>query len=152
VLAGVEPAQANDLFVQSTPVSEVESYAFVIPAQQGGCTVPIHGQIGLRYSGGPIIHEALLVMRGCMGVLFTRFFNPQTNQAEMVRQSMRLQASAEGTLLLGYNPVYADSGTAHPSYHADNFLFRQGVDGSWNIANCDDAMVCSPVQIVEVRS
>jgi hypothetical protein len=74
VLSGGATRQAVAFqFIPVQGKQTVTQYPLVTPVQAGGCSTPIHGEIVLRYSGGAIVHEGVLSMRGCVGVLLTRF-------------------------------------------------------------------------------
>lgn len=101
----------------------------------------------LQYSIHGIVHQSGLEMRGNDGKMLTRFFNVNTNQSEMVEQTIELKPSPQGIVLFGSNPVYPGTQTAYPSYSPDNFLFQINPDGSRIFYTCDDAGNCSPVEI-----
>ena len=101
----------------------------------------------LQYSVNGIIYESGLEMRGNDGKMLTHFFDVNTNQSEMVEQTIELKPSPQGIVLFGSNPVYPGTQTAYPSYSPDNFLFRVNPDGSRIFYTCDDAGNCSPVEI-----
>ena len=67
---------------------------------------PVQGQWKLRYSVAGVVYESILRMDGYWGVMFTRFFNVNTNSTAIVQQTMRLSSSPRGLIILGYNPVY----------------------------------------------
>jgi hypothetical protein len=112
---------------------------------------PLYGVWRLQYSVHGIVYQSTLKMEGDSGKMLTSFFNVETNQTETVEQTMRLQPSAKGLLLLGYNPVDANSKTRHPTYSPDNFLFQITPNGKY-FQTCDDAGRCSPVEIEYIGS
>lgn len=109
---------------------------------------PVQGQWKLRYSVTGVVYESILRMEGYSGVMLTRFFDVNTKSTAIVQQTMRLRSSPKGLVILGYNPVYPGTKTSYPRYSPDNFLFQIRPDGSLLFATCDDAMRCSPVEIV----
>lgn len=120
-------------------------------AQLGECTTPMNGIIKLRHSAGAIIHESTLYMEGCEGKMTTTFFNAASGKTEQVEQKMSQRSSAKGLFWLGFEPMYAGTNNPHPSYNADNLFFQVNTGGEWNVANCDDAGTCSPVEIVNYQ-
>ena len=116
---------------------------------------PIHltqrrGETGcwtLIHSVGGIVHESVLVINGSQGKMLTTYFNPNINRTDYVEQTMRLENSSRGILILGYNPVYPNTNRRHPTYFADNFLLQRRPSGQVVIATCDDAGRCSPVDV-----
>lgn len=128
----------------STIIAESDSFAI---AQLTQAHRPIYGNLTLRYSVDGILYESFLVMEGHSGMMRTRFFNPNIGETEMVDQTMQLRSSAQGLVLLGYDPVYAGTNTPNPTYSPDNFLFQIQPDGTFFAFTCDDAGRCSPVEI-----
>lgn len=107
----------------------------------------IDGVWKLQYSVGGIVYESALEMRGDRGKMLTRYFNVNTNKQEEAEQTIELQPSPHGILLLGSNPIDSETQKPHPTYSPDNFLFRVNPDGSRISHTCDDAGNCSPVEI-----
>ncbi|CCQ58360.1 hypothetical protein CWATWH0402_1691 [Crocosphaera watsonii WH 0402] len=79
--------------------------------------------------------------------MLTTYFNPNINRTDYVEQTMRLENSSRGILILGYNPVYPNTNRRHPTYFADNFLLQRRPSGQVVIGTCDDAGRCSPVDV-----
>lgn len=117
-------------------------------AQPGVCTMPIYDHINIRWSAGFVVHEAHLDLQGCRGKMTVRFFNSERRRTETISQTMIVRNTANGILLLGYNPVWLNTRTRHPSYAADNILIQQRPDGSMGIMLCDDLNQCSPVEVL----
>lgn len=113
---------------------------------------PMYGVWKLQYSIHGIVYQSRLTMKGESGTMLTSFFNVGTNQAENVEQTMRLRPSAKGLLLLGYNPVDANTKTQKSDYSPDNFLFQINPDGSKYFWTCDDEQRCSPVEVEYIGS
>lgn len=143
-----KPAFANTLFSSPSNSAAIttQSDSFTI-AQLTEAHSPIYGNWTLRYSVDGIIYQSVLVMDGHSGIMRTQFFSLNTGETEIVDQTMKLRSSAQGLVLLGYNPVYAGTNTPHPTYSPDNFLFQMQPDGTTVVFTCDDAGRCSPVEI-----
>lgn len=132
-------------------IAVIHDATAALDAQIGPCTSPIHGTFELRWSGGPVIHEAKLDLGGCAGVMTVRFFNPLLQRTEAISQRMELRSTPRGTLILGFNPVYLGTSVRHPSYAADNLLLQQDVSGRWHFENCDDQDLCSHIEVISFR-
>ena len=108
---------------------------------------PIYGCWSLTFSSSGVVYESLLRMSGYEGVMVTVFYNPNVGRTDFVKQTMRLRSSAQGLLILGYNPVYAKTNVRHPTYSPDNFLFQVRPSGAHVFATCDNEGRCSPVEV-----
>ncbi|KAI9134302.1 hypothetical protein [Acaryochloris sp. CCMEE 5410] len=115
---------------------------------------PLIGRWKLQFSAGGIVHESTLLMRGYSGWMRTRFFNLATRKTNTVVQRMRVRPSANGLLIVGYNPVYAGTTIRHPSYLPDALVFRISPDGSTLAFTCDTAGrgQCSPITVKALNS
>lgn len=125
-LFDVKSAEARNALVPTPDVSQSSSYAI---AQLIDANSPIYGNWQLRYSVDGIVYQSVLVMKGYSGAMRTRYFDPSINKSQVIDQTISLKSSAQGLVLLGYNPVYAGTSTRHPTYAADNFLFSIEPDG-----------------------
>ena len=68
----------------------------------------------------------------------------------MIEQTMRIEETAVGLRLTGYNPVYPGTSRTYPSYSADN-LYLTNITGTPRIINIDDAGVSSEAQIRQIE-
>jgi hypothetical protein len=106
----------------------------------------------IQYSINGIVYQSELEMRGNDGTMLTHFFDVNTNQSKIVEQTIELKPSAQGIVLLGSHPVYPNTETSYPNYSPDNFLFKINPDGSKIFYTCDNAGMCSPVEMEYVGS
>jgi hypothetical protein len=120
-------------------------------AQLTEASSPLYGSWRLTFSAGGIVHEGILVMQGYYGVLRVWYFDPNLKKKASIDEYMELKSSSKGLVLLGYNPVYAETFVSHPTYIADNFLFSIQPDGSLVALTCDARERCSSVDIEEIR-
>ncbi|MDZ8262889.1 CHAT domain-containing protein [Nostoc sp. ChiQUE01b] len=107
----------------------------------------IYGNFKLRYSFSEVVYESTLKMKGDSGTLLTKFFDKNTNQTKIVEQSIKLEQSSTGLLLLGSDPVYPGTQTPYPNYVADKFIIELNPDGSFNWKTCDDTWNCADVEV-----
>jgi hypothetical protein len=122
----------------------VQSSSFNI-AQVTNASSPVYGSWTLSYSIDGIDYESILDMHGYSGTMQIRYFDYRLGETQVVDQTMYLKALPEGTILLGYNPVYAGTDIKHPTYTADDFWFSVQPNGSAEIIHCNDTEECSPV-------
>lgn len=108
---------------------------------------PIRGRWKIRHSNGSIVHESILSMYGFSGKMTTRYFDPRLQQPTVVEQTMQVNPSAVGLLIVGYRPVYSGTNILHPRYSPDTFLFRVDPNGSVVMLTCDTQKICSPIEI-----
>jgi hypothetical protein len=125
-------------------IRAAQSSSFNI-AQITNANSPVYGSWTLSYSIDGIDYESILDMNGYSGTMQTRYFDYNLQETQIVEQTMYLKALPEGTVLLGYNPVYPGTDIKHPTYTADDFWFTVLPDGSAEIIHCDDTEQCSPV-------
>lgn len=124
--------------------------AMVIAEQE--CSPSMSGVIEIRHYGhGGIAHEGILYMNGCTGKMLTSFFDTDTNQTQTVEQTMVLRSTKYGLVWLGYDPIYQDT-RVPAKYNADNITMRRAVNGEWEVVNCDDANVCSEVEVISYKN
>ena len=147
-LFGIKSADARNPLVQAPNVSQSSSYTV---AQLLDANSPIYGTWKLRYSVDGIVYQSVLVMNGYSGAMRIRYFDPNVNRSQVVDQGISLKSSAEGLILVGYNPVYAGTSRRHPTYVADNFLFAIQPDGSLAAYTCDYARQCSAVSMERIK-
>ncbi len=82
-------------------------------------------------------------MDGYDGVMVTEYYEVEYGRTLTIKQTMRLRASSEGLLILGYNPVFYGTNRRVSTYSPDNFLFQIRPDGSYQFTMCDDRERCS---------
>ncbi|MEH2385088.1 MAG: hypothetical protein V7K14_04725 [Nostoc sp.] len=148
-LSGIKSVEARNALVQTPNVSQSSSYAI---AQLLDANSPIYGSWKLKYSVDGVVYQSVLVMKGYSGVMRTRYFDSRINKKQVVDQEISLKSSAQGLVLLGYNPVYPGTSKRHPTYAADNFLFSVEPDGSLTAYTCDDQRQCSAVDVERIVS
>jgi CRISPR/Cas system CMR-associated protein Cmr5 small subunit len=107
----------------------------------------IYRNFKLRYSISEVVYESTLKMKGDSGTMLTKFFDKNTNKTEIIEQTIKLEQSSTGLLLLGFDPVYPDTQIPYPNYAADKFIIEFNRDGSFNWTTCDDAGNCSDVEV-----
>lgn len=107
----------------------------------------IFGTYKLGWAMGGSRHEGSLHMEGRKGKMIIQYFNESTNQTETVDQTMVLASCTRGLVMFGFNPVFADTGQKHPTYAADNLIYRREINGDTTIINKDDRGVTVPVKI-----
>lgn len=130
------------------PETETSVPSTVTPTNEIPSSGQLQGTLNLRYSIAGIVYESTLTMDGDSGKMLTIYFNPNSNSTEIVEQTMKVKPSAQGLILLGYNPVYPGTQIQYPNYSADNFLFRVNPNGSQEFMTCDDTGRCSPVEVI----
>lgn len=137
--------------VYARSVHELSSPQISLPSQTMTIAqvTPMRGRWKLRFSTVGIVHESTLVMNGYSGWMKTRYFSPATKRTETVEQVMMIRPSAQGLLIVGYNPVYAGTNIRHPSYLPDALLFQINPDGTEILMTCDTTGrgQCSAVEI-----
>lgn len=141
----VTPSVPDSNPTQTLPHSPLPPSTYQPP--QIDSSSPLDGIWKLQYSVHGIIYQSVLKMEGNQGKMLTRFFNVNAGQPEEVEQTLKIEPSAHGLLLLGSNPVYPGTNTPYPTYSADNFLFTVNPDGSRFAYTCDAANRCSPVEM-----
>jgi hypothetical protein len=86
--------------------------------------------VRLKFSNGSIVHAGQLWLNdNGMGRMTVKFYNPNLNRSESVDQTMSLENTANGLLLVGRNPVYSGTRTRAGTYSPDNFLLRVDENG-----------------------
>lgn len=113
-------------------------------AQLPRCSDPGPHHYWLRFSSEGVAHFAHLVMSGCTGTMYVRFYDENVQRPAVVRQSMQIVASPHGVLVSGSQPVDSSTGIPYRTYLADQLLFRLLPDGTVQIENCDRPEECSP--------
>jgi hypothetical protein len=79
-----------------------------------------------------ILHQGKLMLnRNGNGLMQVDFFNAVTNRPESIVQTMTVQNSPYGILIVGSNPVYTGTRTRHTTYHPDNFLMKPQANGDY---------------------
>jgi hypothetical protein len=152
-ISGMKPGDAYDSPVKPSVTAPAklnsQRSSFTI-AQVTEASSPLYGTWKLQFSVDGIIYKSFLRMRGYWGSMRTWYFHPQLGRTVAIDQTMQLKSSSSGLVLLGYNPVYADT-TIRAGYNPDNFLFQVSTDGSFIAVTCDDARRCSSVDLEVVR-
>lgn len=115
------------------------------------CEYEMHGIFELRFSAGPYVHDAELRMAGCTGTMTVTYAGSETGTTETVRQFMRIESSAEGLAIAGYNPVDPATGRPRAHYSADNLLIQILPTVGLRFRNCDDAGRCSDVKLLSEK-
>lgn len=147
----IKPAYSHNTSVkQPTNFNLPPSSATI--AQLTEASSPIYGTWRLQFSLEGVIYNSVLTMQGYSGSMRTWFFNTRIGRTVAVDQTMILKSSAYGLVLLGSNPVYADT-IIPATYNPDNFLFQVRTDGVLVAVTCDAIIPdrCSPVDIEFVR-
>jgi hypothetical protein len=86
--------------------------------------------VRLKFSNGSIVHAGQLWLNdNGMGRMTVKFYNANLNRSESVDQTMSLENTANGLLLVGSNPVYSGTRTRAATYSPDNFLLRVDENG-----------------------
>jgi hypothetical protein len=153
-ISGMKPGDAYDSPVKpsvTTPAKLNSQHSSFTIAQVTEANSPLYGTWNLQYSIDGIIYKSFLRMRGYWGSMRTWYFNPLISRTVAVDQTMQLKSSSSGLILLGYNPVYADTTIRAAYYNPDNFLFQVSTDGSLVVVTCDNARQCSSVDLEVVR-
>ena len=111
------------------------------------CDVPIYKKITVKYSNGLTIHQGIMALNGCHGILTIGYFSDRLKKIVDVEQKIIVKGSANEIILQGYTPVLSGTSTPIPTYAPDNFLFNVDHAGVWTGNICDDKKQCSPVEI-----
>lgn len=109
----------------------------------------VFGDYKLGWTFGGERHEGLLQMKGRIGKMRIQYFDEANNKTDTVDQTMVLASCTKGLIMLGFNPVIADTNQTHPTYVADNLIYRREINGDESIENQDDSGVTVPVEIEE---
>jgi len=80
---------------------------------------------------------ALVLYDSGIGKMRVRYYEPGQGTT-MVEQTMRVENTAYGYRVTGYNPVYPGTKVRYPSYTPDNFYISQNEYGNLIITNVDD--------------
>ncbi|GAB1541960.1 hypothetical protein NUACC21_46330 [Scytonema sp. NUACC21] len=107
----------------------------------------INGTYKLRWTISGSSYEGLLYMEGRIGKMRIQYFNEVTKSTETVDQTMLLASCTKGLVMFGFNPVVAGTAQQHPTYAADNLIFRRETNGDVTIINYDDRGVTALVEI-----
>ncbi len=97
-----------------------------------------------------ILHEGKLMLnnRG-NGSMQVKYFNSRVNRSEVIIQTMTVQDSPYGTLIVGSNPVYAGTRARNLTYHPDNFLLNIQENGNYLLFAFDGQGTKSPVDVTD---
>jgi hypothetical protein len=144
-LLGLESVNAKNN--SENPTKSTDSYTI---AQVGNANNPIYGTWKLTYSVDAIVYESTLVMSGYSGVMRTRYYSPNTQRTEVIRQNMTLKSVPRGLFLIGSNPVHDRTSRKATDYSADNFLFSITPDGPVFLT-CDRMERCSHVDLEVIK-
>jgi hypothetical protein len=149
-LLGFESVEARSNPNQSTYSTEHSRSSSDTIAQVGNANNPIYGTWKLTYSVDAIVYESTLVMSGYSGEMRTRYYNPNTQRAEVIRQNMALKSIPKGLFLIGSNPVHDRTSRKAIDYSPDNFLFSITPDGPVFLT-CDRMERCSYVELEVIK-
>jgi len=107
----------------------------------------VYGNYKLGWTIGGSRYEGLLHMEGQIGKMRVQYFDEYINRTQTVDQTMKLASCTWGLVMLGFNPVFADTNQEHPTYAADNLIFRRETNGDVTIMNYDDQGLAVLVEI-----
>jgi hypothetical protein len=86
--------------------------------------------VRLKFSNGSIVHAGQLWLNdNGMGRMTVKYYDVNLNRSASVDQTMSLENTANGLLLVGSNPVYSGTRTRATTYSPDNFLLRVDENG-----------------------
>jgi uncharacterized membrane protein len=113
------------------------------------CDSPIYRTFRIQFSAGVDVYEGTLRMNGCFGQLLVNYFDARRRQRTTVRQGMEIIRTSAGVLIRGSEPIYANTGVAHPTCTPDNFIFSRSPDGDYRFVAFDISGNSSPVTVRE---
>jgi hypothetical protein len=149
-LFGLESVDARSNPTKSTYSQENSRSSSYTIAQVGNANNPIYGTWKLTYSVDAIVYESTLEMSGYSGVMRTRYYNPNTQITEVIRQNMALKSIHQGLFIIGSNPVHDRTSRKAIDYSPDNFLFSITPDGPVFLT-CDRMERCSHVDLEVIK-
>ncbi|MBD2677111.1 MULTISPECIES: hypothetical protein [Nostoc] len=144
--SSVKPSVTTDYTLIDSQPSSFKISQIVTEASS-----PLYVNWKLEYSIDGILYESILRMEGYSGTMRTKYFNALINQTDVIDQTMELKSSSQGLILLGSNPVDANTKIPDPTYIPDNFLFQIRPNGSFVVITCDRNSRCSDVDLAVVR-
>lgn len=112
----------------------------------------LSGAFQLEYTAGTYVHQALLIMTGSSGKIRVQFFDPETEQTELVEMDLQFKRTLKGDILEGSDPLDVKTGKKHPTYAADNFMFKRYPNGELKVFNVDDNQVAVEVDMQPIET
>lgn len=112
----------------------------------------LSGAFRLEYTAGTYVHQALLIMTGSSGKMRVQFFDPETERTELVEMNMQFKRTLKGDIIEGSEPTDVKKGKQHPTYAADNFVFKRYPNGELKVFNVDDNQVAVEVDMQPIET
>lgn len=123
--------------VMNRIISDIWAYDPVAEANQRAINA-VAGVWLLSRHGG--MYEDVLSVNGTYGIMRAWWRDAQ-GKLIGVDQTMKVQITPQGVLLIGSDPVYAKTKTPYTTYAADKLIFQRQTDNSYKIWTKDDVNV-----------
>jgi tetratricopeptide (TPR) repeat protein len=97
----------------------------------------------LEFTSGETVHKGLLVKTKETGILRVSYHNKACQEDKLVQQTMLIEKSNSGLIMIGYIPINVTTMKGEPSYNTDNFILDNSTmpPTLWNVSGDDKAEV-----------